>query len=382
MSATDRDSRRSLASQRDEMAVGLAYLFGTGALLVLLTLVLPHRAATDEAAIAAVAGLALVVSAALLVAGRGLPPALYAWTLALGAVLVTLCLWWGGPSGRVYAALYVWVALYAFYFFDIRIALLLTIWSLVAHVIVLEARDVSPVPWVDGTMVFGTSLVAGTLIARLVGQVRGRAADLDAATTLANALSAQSDVSWARRAICDAAREACRADVAVLLEAGDRMTASGDAVLGAALAERPQVAAVAQSGVAAVLERPTTRPLEPHVDGLCHPVLLDGRPTGALVVGWANPRRLIGDRAADAASLFAAEATVALEREVRLSGERERRALEINDTVVQGLVVAKYALETGHEAEGSEAVGRTLDRARDADGPPARGRPPGRPRPR
>ncbi len=350
--------------RRDEMAVGLAYLFGTGALLVLLTLLLPHNGAADEGAIAAVAGAALVVAAALIAGGRGLPASVYAWTLALGAAMITLCLWWGGPSGRAYAALYVWVALYAFYFFDLRLALLLAVWSLVLHAIVLDARDVSPVPWVDGTMVFGTSLVAGTLIARLVGQVRGRAADLDAATSLANAMSAETDVSWARSKICDAAREACRADAAVLLEGGDRVTVAGDDALGAALAERPEVAVAVEAGESAVLARATTGPLEAHVEGLCHPVLLDGRPIGALAVGWRAPRRLIGDRAADAVSLFAAEATVALEREQRLSGERERRALEINDTIVQGLVVAKYALESGRDGEGSDAVARTLDRAR------------------
>jgi hypothetical protein len=44
--------------------------------------------------------------------------------------------------------------------------------------------------------------------------------------------------------------------------------------------------------------------------------------------------------------------------------ERQRRALEINDNVVQGLVRAKLALDMKHEGEGDAAVAETLGRAR------------------
>ena len=43
---------------------------------------------------------------------------------------------------------------------------------------------------------------------------------------------------------------------------------------------------------------------------------------------------------------------------------RQRRALEINDHIVQGLTRAKLALETHHEAEGDVAVAETLAKAR------------------
>ncbi|MHB8634823.1 MAG: hypothetical protein ACYDBQ_12835 [Thermoplasmatota archaeon] len=43
---------------------------------------------------------------------------------------------------------------------------------------------------------------------------------------------------------------------------------------------------------------------------------------------------------------------------------RQRRALEINDTVVQGLASAKLALELGMQKEGGEAVDQTLLKAR------------------
>lgn len=44
--------------------------------------------------------------------------------------------------------------------------------------------------------------------------------------------------------------------------------------------------------------------------------------------------------------------------------ERQRRALEINDNVVQGLVRAKMALELDRQDEGDAAVAETLGKAR------------------
>lgn len=43
---------------------------------------------------------------------------------------------------------------------------------------------------------------------------------------------------------------------------------------------------------------------------------------------------------------------------------RRRQVLEINDNVVQGLVVAKYALDADDAGAAREAVERTLDSAR------------------
>jgi hypothetical protein len=43
---------------------------------------------------------------------------------------------------------------------------------------------------------------------------------------------------------------------------------------------------------------------------------------------------------------------------------RERQALEINDTIVQGLTVAKYAMSIGAEEHGRQAIDDTLVRAR------------------
>jgi hypothetical protein len=44
---------------------------------------------------------------------------------------------------------------------------------------------------------------------------------------------------------------------------------------------------------------------------------------------------------------------------------RERQALEINDGIVQGLAVAKYALENGQDESGRRAIQSTLVKAQD-----------------
>jgi len=43
---------------------------------------------------------------------------------------------------------------------------------------------------------------------------------------------------------------------------------------------------------------------------------------------------------------------------------RQAQALEINDNIVQGLAVAKAAMEAGHDDQSRRAIEQTLDRAR------------------
>jgi GAF domain-containing protein len=100
------------------------------------------------------------------------------------------------------------------------------------------------------------------------------------------------------------------------------------------------------------------------VIGHAQPIIRDGRAVGVLALGYGRPRRSVPERAATAALLFAAEASVAMERAERLARDRERRALDINDNIVQGLTVAKYAIGQGHVAEGLRAIDDTLRRAR------------------
>lgn len=75
-------------------------------------------------------------------------------------------------------------------------------------------------------------------------------------------------------------------------------------------------------------------------------------------------KRLRGVAAREAAhSETADERQLELERQ-REKQLRQRQALEINDNVVQGLTVAKYAMDAGDMARAKEAVEHTLMSAR------------------
>lgn len=99
------------------------------------------------------------------------------------------------------------------------------------------------------------------------------------------------------------------------------------------------------------------------IAGMVEPVVRDGRVTGLLGVEWERPQRL-NARVSAALPLFAAEAGVALDRLADESHARERRALELNDGIVQGLVVAGYALTEGRVDVGEKAIRDTLAHAR------------------
>ncbi|MEA2390103.1 MAG: hypothetical protein QOK31_212 [Solirubrobacteraceae bacterium] len=345
------------------MALGLAYLFGAGATLVILTLLLPHGSRTDDLAVLSAPLAAYVVVGVLLRYGRGLPLGAYHAILGWGSVLITVCVFFGGDDSAAYTLLYVWVALYAFYFFSVGAAVAHVVFASAVYASVLIARDLSNVPEVQWLMTAGTISVAGTLIGRLIGQVRAQAADLAAVAQIANGISSDADLAGAREAICGAVADSCRADAVALLEARHGTLSSaasaGTSELAGRLLEAPEALAAYTEG------RRTIMHAGRRVIGIAEPILLDGRSAGVLAVGWNRPRRRVADAPTAAVTLFAAEASVALERARRLTRELERRALEINDNVVQGLVLAKYALASGRAEEGARAVDDTLARARE-----------------
>lgn len=324
-------------------AFGAAFLFGAGGTLVLLTLLLPHGAHTNELGVAVPPLLAYGVVVALLRFGERLPLIAFEVILAFGAVLVTMCVWYGGESGGAYALMYVWVALYSYAFFPPWHATAITAWTAACYGAALLVRDPITSPGVQWVMTAGTIFVAGLLIARLALEVRDQAADLERVLGLANRVGTAEDFGPVRAELCRAARSACGADAAVLLEEGGTSCSDGD----------PEIAEQLASGNGG------------RFAGLGQSVLCDGRRAGVLAVGWTQPgRRRSSERSRRALALLAAEAGVLLERARRLSGEGERRALELNDNVVQGLAVARYALDAGRTEEAEEAVVATLARAR------------------
>jgi hypothetical protein len=351
---------------RVTMSRGLALLFGAGATLVAITLGLPHHHGEARPGLLIPVGLAYVVVVLLLVAPQRWPPQALSLTLGFGSALIALCVHFGGPAGAVYAFMYVWVALYAAAFFSRWVTLGHLAWALAAYAVVLATgHDVRP-PSAQWLMAAGTSAVAAALILGLTRELRARARDLGAVTAIANEIGSASEVSGERiaRAVCVGVLHSTgSASVSLLEELNDGsglrvVGTAGEAAAGAAFDEPEGVAVLDRAyrtGAAAELSA--------GVSGYVEPVWHDGRVSGLLVVAWGHPQRL-NTRIRESVALFAAEGGVALQRIAHQSRDRERRALALNDEIVQGLVVAKYALRGGRLEVGERAVEETLDRAR------------------
>lgn len=362
-------------SERAAMARGLAFLFGAGGLLVLLTLALPHEQTTDEIGVAAPAVTALVVATVLLLLSRQLGPWTLSIVLAGGTALITVCVIAGGDSASAYPLMYVWVSLYAFYFFSRRWAAAHVAACAAAYGLALAVESSVPVPAVHWAMGVGTIVVAGVLIGTLTRAIRAQAEDLVTVSQMASGLSETGEHA---QATCEGLRRSTGADIVVLLAPlpdgeGLQVTAmagasEGGQVLAGVEARRALQASYRTGDPQDILadgERSGLRRLTGSVLGLAQPVLRAGTPAGVLALAWTQPRlRGIGDGVRSAASLYAAEESVALERAERTLRERERRALEINDSIVQGLVVAKYAVEAGQIGAGAKMIDETLGRAR------------------
>jgi GAF domain-containing protein len=292
--------------------------------------------------------------------------------LAIGAVLVSVCIRYGGDSANAYALMYVWVTLYAGYFFDIWRIVAFVVFCGVCYAVAQVVRDDHLVPQVYWLMAIGTAGVASALIGQLTHRIRAQTADLAAVTDMANGLL---DVTDFASITCGLVRDSTGADAVVICETDDAGALGISGLVGSQelcsfLTEGPGREALQQclqSGTPTVIgdaERARGH-LGGECGGLAQPILRDGSPIGVLALAFERPRRRLSDRTRSAAGLFAAESRVAIERRERVNKERERRALEINDNIVQGLALAKYAIAAGNVDQGVQAIDDTLERARD-----------------
>jgi PAS domain S-box-containing protein len=160
----------------------LAFLFEAGAALAALTLILPHDASFHDVALGIIIGCAVVAGALLYLRA----PHSREWeihaALVAGVTLISLANYYSTPT--LYAPLYTWVALYAFYFLGTRPALGHLAYIGVAYAVVLIETD-PPSPLIRWLLVVGTPLIAGMLIVRVMDRVRaGRAESQERALEL------------------------------------------------------------------------------------------------------------------------------------------------------------------------------------------------------
>jgi PAS domain S-box-containing protein len=158
-------------------ARALAFLFAAGAGLAALTLILPHDPEFHETQIWVVVGVAAIVAAVLYrYAGRLEEPYLQV-ALAIGTTLIGFANYYAGAS-TLYALLYTWAGLYAFYFFTSAMAFVQTAYIGLNYAVVLASRD-PPSPAIRWLLGVGTPLVAGLLISRMLDRLRAGQAEAD-----------------------------------------------------------------------------------------------------------------------------------------------------------------------------------------------------------
>jgi PAS domain S-box-containing protein len=156
-------------------ARSLAYLFTAGACLGALTLVLPHDAAFRDLQIWIVVGSALAIGVLLYWSADRVEEWHLHLALAAGTTLITFANYYTGTA-NLYALLYTWTGLYAFYFVGTRSALAHLAYIGVAYAVVLSVGD-PPSPAIRWLLGVGTPLIAGLLISRMLERLRDEHAE-------------------------------------------------------------------------------------------------------------------------------------------------------------------------------------------------------------
>jgi diguanylate cyclase (GGDEF)-like protein len=147
------------------------WLFVAGAALCVVAMVLPHSPKVEGAAIWIEAGATALVSLPLLVWARHLPHRVYPLAMLLATAVITVTMYFNGerlgaPSSgtQVY---YVWVALYAGYFFsraEIIVQLVAVAVAYAAILPIVHAGSVGPTRWLlTVAMVSGSATIVYVL---------------------------------------------------------------------------------------------------------------------------------------------------------------------------------------------------------------------------
>jgi diguanylate cyclase (GGDEF)-like protein/putative nucleotidyltransferase with HDIG domain len=186
-------STTRVVEDRALMARTFAYLFGIGGTLALVTLLLPGSPDRAELPFAAVAVEAYLTAALFILAYDRLPQWLFRISPMLGNLLVALAIVFGGTEAiGAYALFYFWVALAAFYFFELRWAMVCGAVASISYALVMEFHAGVELIQLKWLMLTGGLFVSGVIVGllrsraeHLVGQL-STAASIDVLTGLPN----------------------------------------------------------------------------------------------------------------------------------------------------------------------------------------------------
>ncbi|MDX6606158.1 MAG: hypothetical protein QOD14_698 [Solirubrobacterales bacterium] len=318
------------------MASILGALFLAGATIGGLSLLLPHPSFYDSSALWSNVVFAYVAGFALLLLRNRVP----SWSLPLivlaGTAVVTRAVYYGHDPSGYYTIWYLWIGVYAFFFFGSRWGALQMAFVGLAYGWVLTQLS-GPTPVARWVVTVGSILVAGLLVDALAGRLRSetdasarRAANLEAVGEVARQLAVQSDPRAVGWAICSAAVRTAHASVAVLW----RPNHSGDALQATAVAGADaegimlpfvtpssgaiQVFTSATDRFASMRGAKPAQELSPGFEAgaaLWEPILR-GKSTavGVLAVYWREHLEQLGGETRRAVRLLALEAAIAIER--------------------------------------------------------------------
>jgi PAS domain S-box-containing protein len=153
-------------------ARSLAYLFVAGALLGVLTLILPHDQGVQDLQLYVLAGIAIAAATLIYVQAERVSEWQLHLVLAAGTTILSFANYYTGTS-TLYPLLYTWTALYGFYFFGLRVALAHMAYIAFAYAIVLAVQDADS-PAIRWLLAVGTPLIAGLLISRMTDRLRAQ----------------------------------------------------------------------------------------------------------------------------------------------------------------------------------------------------------------
>jgi diguanylate cyclase (GGDEF)-like protein len=174
----------ALGQDRQFQTRALAAMFGAGAVLGLISVLLPHGEGVNAVGWALNSSLGLPVAGALFVAGGRVPMWVLHVLLVSGAGMVALGQEFGdgGPASVATSFFYVWVALYAFWFFSPRAAAAHVTFdaAIFGAMLGLQHDEAGPAVWL---LVMGTAVMVGIVVS-LMHQQLIRVATIDPLTGL------------------------------------------------------------------------------------------------------------------------------------------------------------------------------------------------------
>jgi diguanylate cyclase (GGDEF)-like protein/putative nucleotidyltransferase with HDIG domain len=188
------------------MARSLMYLSIAGAIISFASLVLPHDHHLDEYRMALVGASSLAIALVIALGRNALPSWSYQVFVAASTLLVEWEILASGQDASPYAAVYFWIAIYSFYFFTRRQAILQMLFIVAAYAAVLAfIGEPTSGPVVRWVITMSALSVSGAMIGVLQERVMRLARDIvnDSSTDLGNRRgfteSLENEVDRARR---------------------------------------------------------------------------------------------------------------------------------------------------------------------------------------